>query len=53
MSPYSLYEIIPGSTTIAGTIKKRIPAAANIPFCASLTFGAAIARWVMVWLVPQ
>ena len=42
-----------GSTMIGGTIISRIAAAANTPFCASLMFGAAMARWVMTWLVLQ
>ncbi len=38
---------MPGMTTIGGTIRMRIAAAAITPFCASRTVGAAIAFCVM------
>jgi hypothetical protein len=38
---------------MAGMIRSRTTVAANTPFCASRRVGAAMARWVMVWLVDQ
>ena len=40
-------------TTMGGIIISRIIAAASTPFWPSAAVGEAMARWVMVWLVPQ
>ena len=38
---------------MGGMISSRTTVASATPFCASFRFGAAMARWVMVWLVDQ